>query len=67
MNNRHRRVERLRREYESPADRKALQIINAMMKVGLTMGRLAKVVKKNQQVLNEVAEKLKEKKAEMAE
>lgn len=33
MNNRHRRVERLRRKYETSAERKAREIIDAMIKL----------------------------------
>ncbi|MBS6069799.1 MULTISPECIES: hypothetical protein [Enterococcus] len=57
MNNRRRRVERLRRKYETPAERRARDIIAAMMKVGQTMGQIAKVLKRNQEMINQAADK----------
>ena len=57
MNDRHRRVERLRCKYATPAERKAREIIDAMMKVGQTMGRVTKVLKRNREMINKAAEK----------
>lgn len=61
MNKRQRRVEKLRRKYETPTERNARIVIVAMMKVGQTMGQLAKIIMKNQEMINNAAEKIKEK------
>lgn len=47
MNDRHRRVERLRRKCETPTERWSREIIQAFLKVGQTMGQVTKVLKKS--------------------
>ena len=50
MNNRHRRVERLRRKYETPAENWSRGIIQAFLKVGQVAREAGKILEKDSPV-----------------
>ena len=46
MNNRHRRVERLRRKYETPAERWSREIMQAFLRFGREAEKAAESIRK---------------------
>lgn len=59
MNDRHRRVERLRVKCETPEHKLARHITQAMGKVGQTIGEVSEILKKNQNIIIKAANALK--------